>query len=66
MNHFGFHIADTTATSAALIKKGSDKPAQCFTDRPFAEYRAMGPEGNWFDISEHGFGGPRPTAGSEA
>ncbi|GAA0302759.1 SgcJ/EcaC family oxidoreductase [Streptomyces turgidiscabies] len=64
MNHFGFHIADTAATSAALVAKGADKPAERFTDRPFAEYRAMDPEGNWFDLSEHGFGGPRPTEDS--
>ncbi|WP_329273499.1 SgcJ/EcaC family oxidoreductase [Streptomyces sp. NBC_01451] len=62
MNHFGFHVADTAATSAALVEKGTDKPAKRFTDRPFAEYRAMDPEGNWFDLSEHGFGGPRPAA----
>ncbi|WP_327696577.1 SgcJ/EcaC family oxidoreductase [Streptomyces sp. NBC_00459] len=64
MNHFGFHIADTAATSAALIEKGADKPAERFTDRPFAEYRAMDPEGNWFDLSEHGFGGPRTPGDS--
>ncbi|NEA67137.1 SgcJ/EcaC family oxidoreductase [Streptomyces sp. SID12488] len=64
MNHFGFHIADTAATSAALIEKGADKPAERFTDRPFAEYRAMDPEGNSFDLSEHGFGGPRPATES--
>ncbi|NEC89073.1 SgcJ/EcaC family oxidoreductase [Streptomyces sp. SID12501] len=64
MNHFGFHIADTAATSAALIEKGADKPAERFTDRPFAEYRAMDPEGNRFDLSEHGFGGPQPTTES--
>lgn len=62
MNHFGFHIADTAATTAALVEKGADKPAERFTNRPFAEYRAMDPEGNWFDLSEHGFGGPRASA----
>ncbi|MCX4408985.1 SgcJ/EcaC family oxidoreductase [Streptomyces sp. NPDC059837] len=62
MNHFGFHISDTETTSAALVEAGADKPAERFTDRPFAEYRAMDPEGNWFDLSEHGFGGPRPPS----
>ncbi|QIY96721.1 SgcJ/EcaC family oxidoreductase [Streptomyces sp. S1D4-11] len=62
MNHFGFHISDTEATSVALAEAGADKPAERFTDRPFAEYRAMDPEGNWFDLSEHGFGGPRPPS----
>ncbi|MFI6805507.1 SgcJ/EcaC family oxidoreductase [Streptomyces luteogriseus] len=65
MNHFGFHITDTTATSEALTAAGTPKPAERFTNRPFAEYRAMDPEGNWFDLSEHGFGGPRPPSGSD-
>ncbi|MFJ4276535.1 SgcJ/EcaC family oxidoreductase [Streptomyces massasporeus] len=63
MNHFGFHITDTAATSEALTAAGTPKPAERFTNRPFAEYRAMDPEGNWFDLSEHGFGGPRPPSG---
>lgn len=60
MNHFGFHIEDTAVISEALTDAGTPKPAERFTNRPFAEYRAMDPEGNWFDLSEHGFGGPRP------
>ncbi|MFE8989314.1 SgcJ/EcaC family oxidoreductase [Streptomyces collinus] len=63
-NHFGFHIEDTTATTEALLAAGTPKPAERFTDRPFAEYRAMDPEGNWFDLSEHGFGGPRQPSDS--
>ncbi|MFH8776386.1 hypothetical protein [Streptomyces sp. NPDC017958] len=59
---FGFHIEDTAATSEALVAAGTPKPDECFTDRPFAEYRAMDAEGNWFDLSEHGFGGPRPSS----
>jgi len=64
MNHFGFHIEDTAAVSAALVETGAPKPAERFTDRPFAEYRGMDPEGNWFDLSEHGFGGARPNTGN--
>jgi hypothetical protein len=63
-NHFGFHIQDTEATTEALVAAGTPKPAERFTNRPFAEYRAMDPEGNWFDLSEHGFGGPRPPSDS--
>ncbi|MET7847177.1 SgcJ/EcaC family oxidoreductase [Streptomyces avermitilis] len=63
-NHFGFHIEDTAATTEALLAAGTPKPAERFTNRPFAEYRAMDPEGNWFDLSEHGFGGPRPPSDS--
>ncbi len=61
-NHFGFHIEDTAATTEALVAAGTPKPAERFTNRPFAKYRAMDPEGNWFDLSEHGFGGPRPPS----
>jgi len=32
--------------------------ALCARDRPFAEYRAVDPEGNGFDPSEHGFADP--------
>ncbi|MGW0884277.1 hypothetical protein [Streptomyces sp. NPDC002671] len=53
---------DTAATSEALVAAGTAKPAECFTDRPFAEYRAMDPAGNWSDLSEHGFDGPRPPS----
>ncbi|MGW7166762.1 SgcJ/EcaC family oxidoreductase [Streptomyces sp. NPDC054884] len=62
MNHFGFQVEDTASTSDALVAAGTPKPAERFSDRPFAEYRAMDPEGNWFDLSEHGFGGPRPPS----
>ncbi|MER6399902.1 SgcJ/EcaC family oxidoreductase [Kitasatospora sp. NPDC001603] len=60
INHFGFHVADVAETSAALISAGSPQPAERFTTRPFAEYRAIDPEGNWFDLSAHGFGGTEP------
>jgi catechol 2,3-dioxygenase-like lactoylglutathione lyase family enzyme len=54
-NHFGFTIEDTTAMSDRLVTAGVPRPVNRPTDRPFAEYRAIDPEGNWFDLSEHGF-----------
>ena len=54
-NHFGFTVEDTAAMSARLVGAGVPRPASRPTDRPFAEYRAIDPEGNWFDLSEHGF-----------
>ncbi len=63
MNHFGFHVENTDDVSAALVAAGTPEPAERSTSRPYAEYRAIDPEGNWFDLSAHGFGGPRPTAG---
>lgn len=64
-NHFGFHVDDTEAISDALVNAGVETPAKRPSTRPFAEYRAMDPEGNWFDLSEHGFGGPEPTGEDE-
>ncbi|WP_236245285.1 SgcJ/EcaC family oxidoreductase [Streptomyces sp. CC210A] len=58
MNHFGFHVGNTAEVSAALVAAGVPEPAERATGRPFAEYRAIDPEGNWFDLSAHGFGGP--------
>jgi hypothetical protein len=45
-----------TAIDAAGIS--IDDQAAIFArlaDRPYAEYRAVDPEGNWFDLSEHGY-----------
>lgn len=57
-NHFGFHIDDATSTRTALTEAGLEEPALRATTRPFAEFRAIDPEGNWFDLSEHGYGVP--------
>jgi catechol 2,3-dioxygenase-like lactoylglutathione lyase family enzyme len=59
-NHFGFHVEDTAEVAAKLKAAGLPSPAERHTDRPFAEFRAMDPEGNWFDLSEHGYGVPLP------
>ena len=62
-NHFGFQVDDVTACSERLVAAGAPQPAARFTKRPFAEYRAIDPEGNWFDLSAHGYLPPRPTKG---
>ena len=54
-NHFGFQVADIPAVASRLAEAGVPRPALRGGDRPFAEYRAIDPEGNWFDLSEHGF-----------
>jgi len=54
-NHFGFHVDDVEACSANLVDAGLPQPAPRHTTRPFAEYRAIDPEGNWFDLSAHGY-----------
>ena len=54
-NHFGFQVDDVAATSRQLVAGGGPEPAARYTKRPFAEYRAIDPEGNWFDLSGHGY-----------
>jgi catechol 2,3-dioxygenase-like lactoylglutathione lyase family enzyme len=54
-NHFGFHVDDVDTVARNLVDAGLPEPAARHTTRPFAEYRAIDPEGNWFDLSAHGY-----------
>jgi catechol 2,3-dioxygenase-like lactoylglutathione lyase family enzyme len=54
-NHFGFQVDDVDEVSDDLEAAGVQRPVPRPSDRPFAEYRATDPEGNWFDLSAHGF-----------
>ena len=56
LNHFGFTVDSRAERTAKLVAHGVEEPKARPADRPFAEYRAVDPEGNWFDLSEHGFG----------
>ncbi|HEY5350236.1 MAG TPA: VOC family protein [Candidatus Lustribacter sp.] len=55
LNHFGFTVDDRAAINERLSEAGVEEPKPRPSDRPFAEFRAVDPEGNWFDLSEHGF-----------
>ena len=55
LNHFGFHVEDREELSRRLVAAGTEEPKKRPSNRPFAEYRAVDPEGNWFDLSEHGY-----------
>jgi catechol-2,3-dioxygenase len=55
LNHFGFSIPDRADIFARLATTGVEEPKQRPADRPYAEYRAVDLEGNWFDLSEHGY-----------
>jgi predicted enzyme related to lactoylglutathione lyase len=55
INHFGFQIADTAEIGEKLTAFGVAGPAKRPADRPYAESRAFDPEGNRFDLSEHGY-----------
>jgi catechol 2,3-dioxygenase-like lactoylglutathione lyase family enzyme len=55
INHFGFEVEDLAQTEEKLRK--FDEPMEKLpSTRPYAEYRAMDPDGNLFDISVHGYG----------
>jgi catechol 2,3-dioxygenase-like lactoylglutathione lyase family enzyme len=55
LNHFGFAVEDTAEISEQLVAAGVEEPKKRPSTRPYAEYRGCDPEGNWFDISQHGY-----------
>lgn len=54
INHFGFTIDDKDEMEKRLAKYDEPMTVRPST-RPFAEYRAMDPDGNLFDLSVHGY-----------
>ena len=54
INHFGFHVDDVAAIEEKL-QKFEEPLVQRPANRPYAEYRAMDPDGNLFDVSVHGY-----------
>jgi len=59
--HFGFHVENTEEVVGKIKKLNLSRPPQPRpTGRPYAETRASDPDGNFFDISEHGFLEVRP------
>jgi catechol 2,3-dioxygenase-like lactoylglutathione lyase family enzyme len=59
-NHFGFVVDDNKAVAEQFEKHGYRPPAKRPGDRHYAEYRAIDPDGNNFDISENGYEEIRP------
>jgi catechol 2,3-dioxygenase-like lactoylglutathione lyase family enzyme len=55
INHFGWSIEDRAEITDKLVAAGVEDPKARPSTRPFAEYRGVDPEGNQFDLSEHGF-----------
>jgi predicted enzyme related to lactoylglutathione lyase len=55
LNHFGFSVEDRELVMKRIKEYGLEEAKQRPDDRPFAEFRACDPEGNFFDISAHGF-----------
>ena len=54
LNHFGFNVENVAEVMKKLDAHGLETPKQRPGDRPYAELRAVDPEGNWFDLSEEG------------
>jgi predicted enzyme related to lactoylglutathione lyase len=54
INHFGFEVEDLADVDQKL-QKYNEQMTERPSTRPFAEYRAMDPDGNLFDISVHGY-----------
>jgi catechol 2,3-dioxygenase-like lactoylglutathione lyase family enzyme len=54
INHFGFHVEDLAEIKSRL-QEFEEPLVQRPANRPYAEYRAMDPDGNLFDVSVHGY-----------
>ena len=55
LNHFGFKVDSNAEIGERITRAGLRAPRKRPADRPYAEQRALDPEGNMFDISQHGF-----------
>jgi len=54
INHFGFQVDDIKDIEGKL-QKFEEPLTERPGNRPYAEYRAMDPDGNLFDVSAHGY-----------
>ena len=59
-NHFGFEVEDNNEVARRFKEKGYRAPLRRPGDRLYAEYRAIDPDGNNFDISVNGYEQLRP------
>ncbi|MDX1483664.1 MAG: VOC family protein [Alphaproteobacteria bacterium] len=59
-NHFGFEVEDNEEIAQRFERFGYTPPGKRPDDRHYAEYRAIDPDGNNFDISENGYETIRP------
>ena len=48
-------MADREEIVDKLVAAGVEEPKARPSTRPFAEFRGVDPEGNQFDLSQHGF-----------
>ena len=55
INHFGFQVDNARELTKTLEEMNIPAPTVRPATTPFAELRGMDPDGNLFDISEHGY-----------
>jgi catechol 2,3-dioxygenase-like lactoylglutathione lyase family enzyme len=55
INHFGIQVEDAAEIGNKIVAAGLPGPTQRPAKTPYAEQRGMDPDGNLFDISEHGY-----------
>lgn len=55
INHFGFQVENARELTKTLEDMNIPAPTVRPATTPFAELRGMDPDGNLFDISEHGY-----------
>lgn len=55
INHFGIEVEDAAEIGRKIVAAGLPEPTLRPSKTPFAEQRGMDPDGNLFDISEHGY-----------
>jgi len=64
--HFGFEVESGEKIVDRMKKVNPNKlPKTRPTGRPYAETRGSDPDGNYFDISEHGFQVVEPVGGKQ-
>ncbi|HEV8341311.1 MAG TPA: VOC family protein [Candidatus Binatia bacterium] len=64
--HFGFHVDNADEIVEKISKLNMSRlPKPRPAGRPYAETRASDPDGNYFDISEHGFQEVKPVGEKE-
>jgi catechol 2,3-dioxygenase-like lactoylglutathione lyase family enzyme len=61
-NHFGFLVEDDQEIVERFQAHGYRAPLKRPGDRHYAEFRAIDPDGNNFDISENGYEQVRPES----
>jgi len=55
LNHFGFAVDNMEEISERLEAAGMEAPKIRPNNPPYAEVRAIDPDGNMFDLSLHGY-----------